>query len=395
MIMAEKNLDFDKVIDRRNTKSLKYDFAEKRGRPKDILPFWVADMDFQTSSYIIEALEQMSRHGIYGYSETKEEYFEIVQNWMKKRHNWNVEEEWLIKTPGIVYALAMAVKAYTKKGEAVLIQDPVYYPFHEVVEDNDRKLVVNELKQAEDGSYVIDFEDFEQKIVENQVKLFLLCSPHNPVGRVWTKEELEKIGDICLRYNVIVVSDEIHADFVFKGKHTVFTNVKKEFEEIGVVCTSPSKSFNIAGLQVSNIFIANKELRRAFQKQVNASGYSQLNLSGLIACEAAYQYGEEWLDALLQYLKANAQYTKEYLEKYLPKVVMTELEGTYLVWLDFKAYGLSEKELNKKIIQEAGLWLDRGGMFGKVGEGFQRINIACPRSVLTEALDRLRDTFNI
>lgn len=393
MIMAEKNLDFDKVIDRRNTKSLKYDFAEKRGRPKDILPFWVADMDFQTSSYIIEALEQMSRHGIYGYSETKEEYFEIVQNWMKKRHNWNVEEEWLIKTPGIVYALAMAVKAYTKKGEAVLIQDPVYYPFHEVVEDNDRKLVVNELKQAEDGSYVIDFEDFEQKIVENQVKLFLLCSPHNPVGRVWTKEELEKIGDICLRYNVIVVSDEIHADFVFKGKHTVFTNVKKEFEEIGVVCTSPSKSFNIAGLQVSNIFIANKDLRRAFQKQVNASGYSQLNLSGLVACEAAYQYGEEWLDALLQYLKANAQYTKEYLEKYLPKVIMTELEGTYLVWLDFKAYGLSERELNKKIIQEAGLWLDRGGMFGKVGEGFQRINIACPRSVLTEALDRLRDTF--
>lgn len=387
--MGEKNLNFDKVIDRRNTKSLKYDFAERRGMPKDIQPLWVADMDFKVSSYIIEALNAMNDHGIYGYSETKEEYFEALKGWMKRRHDWDVNERWLIKTPGIVFALAMAVQAYTREGEGVLIQQPVYYPFSEVILDNDRKLVVNELQQGTEGKYFIDYEDFEQKIINENVKLFILCNPHNPVGRVWTKEELTKLGDICLKHKVIVVSDEIHSDFAYKRNHTVFTNVKEEYQEIGIVCTSPTKTFNIPGLQISNIFIANQNLRRQFRKRVNAAGYSQLNLPGLVACEAAYRYGDEWLDAVISYILENAEYTRRFLTERLPKVKMTELEGTYLVWLDFKAYGLTDRELNQRIIQKAGLWLDSGEIFGSTGEGFQRINIACPRSILTEALEKL------
>ncbi|MBO5371881.1 MAG: pyridoxal phosphate-dependent aminotransferase [Lachnospiraceae bacterium] len=391
--MGENNLDFDTVIPRRGTKSLKYDFAQKRGKPKDILPLWVADMDFKTSSYIIEALEQMSRHGIYGYSESDEEYFELLKGWMKRRHSWDIEESWLVKTPGIVFALAMAVRAFTKKGEGVLIQQPVYYPFEEVILDNARKLVVNELVQSESGKYEMDYEDFEQKIITENVKLFILCSPHNPVGRVWTKEELAKIGDICLKHNVIVVSDEIHSDFVFQKKHTVFTTVKKEYEKISLVCTSPGKSFNIAGFQVSNICIPNAALRERFCREIAAAGYSQLNLAGLIACEAAYQYGDEWLDAVVSYIGENARYTKDFLRKYLPKVKMTELEGTYLVWLDFRAYELSDDELDRRVIEEAGVWLDRGDMFGQGGFGFQRINIACPRSILKEALEGLAKAF--
>lgn len=391
--MGEKNLDFDTVIDRRDTKSLKYDFAVSRGRPKDVLPLWVADMDFKTSSYIIEALEDTVKHGIFGYSESDEEYFNVVSSWMKRRYDWDVKENWLIKTPGIVYALAMAVRAYTEEGDSVLIQQPVYYPFSEVVEDNKRRLVINELVQHEDGKYYIDYEDFENKIVSENVKLFILCNPHNPVGRVWTKEELDTIGDICLKHNVIVVSDEIHADFVFARKHTVFANVKEEYKDISIVCTSPSKTFNIAGLQVSHIFIANDELRKSFVEQVNGTGYSQLNLPGLVACEAAYKYGDEWLDAVLKVIRSNAEYVDAYLKEKLPKVKMTELEGTYLVWLDFREYGLSDIELNRMIIHKAGLWLDRGSLFGKAGEGYQRINIACPRSILTEALDKLVSVF--
>lgn len=391
--MGEKNLDFDTVIQRKNTKSIKYDFAKRRGMPEDVLPFWVADMDFKVSSYIIDALNDANNHGIFGYSESKEEYFEIVKGWMKRHYDWDVSEKWLIKTPGIVYALAMAVKAYTEENETVLIQPPVYYPFYEVVEDNHRKLVTNELKQDAHGKYQIDYEDFEEKIVTENVKLFLLCNPHNPVGRVWTKEELQKIGDICLKHNVVVVSDEIHGDFAFKRRHTVFTEVKKEFENIGVVCTSPSKSFNIAGLQVSNIFIPNRDLKKKFRAEVNASGYSQLNLSGLIACEAAYQYGDEWLDAVRKYICENAEYVKDYLKEKLPKVKMTELEGTYLVWLDFREYDLNDQEINQRIIYKAGLWLDAGSIFGTTGEGFQRINIACPRILLTEALNRIADAF--
>lgn len=387
--MAEKNLDFDTVVDRKNTYSLKYDFAKKRNMPEDLLPLWVADMDFKVSSYIQEAIIGQTEHGIFGYSEVNEEYFEVVSRWMKNHHDWQIDSDWLVMTPGIVYALAMTVCAFTDVGESVLIQQPVYYPFSEVITDNGRKLVSNTLVQNKSGRYEIDFEDFEEKIVTEKIKLFFLCNPHNPVGRVWSEEELRRLGDICYKHSVIVVSDEIHADFVFHGKHHVFANLKEEYKEISVVATSPSKTFNIAGLQVSNIFIPNPELRRKFKKQMNASGYSQLNVIGLVAAKAAYKHGDEWYEAMHKYVSENIDYTKRFIKERLPNIELSETEGTYLLWLDFRKLGLSERELDDLIIKKAKLWLDSGGIFGMAGKGFQRINVACPRKTLTEALNRL------
>ena len=389
--MAEKNLDFDLIVDRRNTKCLKYDFAVERGMPKDVLPLWVADMDFRTSSYIQEALIRQTEHGIFGYSEGKEEYFEAVKGWIFKRHGWEVKSNWLVKTPGIVFALAMAVQAFTAYGDAVLIQSPVYYPFSEVIADNGRKIVSNPLVYGEDNRYHIDFQDFEEKIVQNKIRLFFLCNPHNPVGRVWTKEELIRLGDICLKHGVIVVSDEIHSDFAFVGKHNVFAALKKEYEDITITCTSPSKTFNIAGAQISYIFVPNAVLRKALKAQIDAAGYSQLNVFGLVACEAAYRYGEEWYQAMKKYVGDNIRFTKEYVTDNIPKVSMVEHEGTYLVWLNFRELGLDSEELEKLIIDKAGLWLDSGKIFGDSGIGFQRINVACPRSILAEALERIKN----
>ncbi|MBO5291670.1 MAG: pyridoxal phosphate-dependent aminotransferase [Lachnospiraceae bacterium] len=388
--MAERNLEFDRIIDRKNTNSLKYDFAGKRGKPENILPLWVADMDFQVSSYIQDALLRQAEHGIYGYSEAGDGYFQALHDWMKKQHNWEVEEEWLIKTPGIVFALAMAVKAFTREGDAVLIQKPVYYPFDEVIRDNGRRVIDNTLVQGEDGVYRMDTADFEEKIVKEHVRLFFLCNPHNPVGRVWSAEELEEIGEICCRHKVLVISDEIHEDFVFRGKHTVFANLKEKYRDRTITCTSPSKTFNIAGLQVSNIFISNPEIRRLFQKQISAAGYSQLNAAGLAACEAAYRYGAEWHQGVLRYIRQNIAYIHDFVDQNLPGVTMYESEGTYLVWLDFRSGRLSERELEELIVKKAGLWLDRGSMFGRSGSGFQRINAACPRSVLREAMEKLQ-----
>ena len=389
--MAERNLDFDTIIDRKNTDCLKYDFAKRRGMPEDVLPLWVADMDFKTSSYVEDALAERARHGIFGYSESQTPYFEIVRDWMKRHHDWEVKEPWLIKTPGVVFALAMAVKAYTEPGDGVLIQSPVYYPFSEVIEDNGRRIVSNTLVLGEDHKYHIDFEDFERQIKENRIKLFFLCNPHNPVGRVWTTEELTRLGDICLKYRVTVVSDEIHSDFIFRGKHQVFADLKKEYADITVTCTAPSKTFNLAGLLLSNIFISNRELRHKFRQQVNAAGISQLSPFGLVACETAYTQGEEWYQAMLAYVAENIAFTKEYVENHLPGVEMVEHEGTYLVWLDFRKTGLSVEELEDLIVNRAKLWLDSGKIFGKSGEGFQRINVACPRQILEEALHRIRE----
>ena len=388
--MAERNLNFDEVTDRKNTRSLKYDFARQRGMPEDVLPFWVADMDFKTSSYIEDALVERARHGIFGYSEVQKPYFEILRGWMKRHHNWNIQERWLIKTPGVVFALAMAVKAFTEAGDCVMLQLPVYYPFTEVIEDNGRKVVSSDLVLREDNRYHIDFEDFERKIVEQRIKLFFLCNPHNPVGRVWTREELVTLGDICRKHHVIVVSDEIHQDFVFKGKHLVFANLKKEYEDMSVTCTSPSKTFNLAGMLLSNIFIPNSELRHKFCKQLAAAGTSQWGGMGLVACETAYRKGEEWYQAMLSYVADNIAFTKKYVEENLRGVHMVEHEGTYLVWLDFRGTGFDVDEVERRIIHEAGLWLDSGKIFGECGRGFQRVNVACPRSVLSEALERLK-----
>ena len=388
--MAERNLDFDKVRNRKNTSCLKCDFAKKRGMPEDVLPLWVADMDFETSSYIVDALVERAGHGIFGYSEAQAPYFEAVREWMKKHHGWNVKEKWLVKTPGVVFALAMAVKAYTKPEDSVLLQLPVYYPFSQVIEDNGRKVVSNTLYLGEDNRYHMDFADFEEKIIENHIKLFFLCSPHNPVGRVWTREELARLGDICLKHQVIVVSDEIHQDFVFQGKHQVFADLKKEYEEICVICTSPSKTFNLASMMMSNIFIPDRKLRRKFCRELDAAGISQLGIMGLVACEAAYRKGEVWYQAMLSYIAENLAFMKAYVENNLPGVRMTEHEGTYLVWLDFRGTGLSFPELKNLIVNKGKLWLDSGEIFGAQGRGFQRLNAACPRSVLSEALERLK-----
>ena len=388
--MAEKNLDFDRIIDRKNTRCLKYDFAVKRGMPEDVLPLWVADMDFETSSYIEDALTERVQEGIFGYSDVQTPYFEIIRDWMIRHHDWEPQEKWLIKTPGVVFALAMAVKAYTDPGDKVLLQQPVYDPFSEVITDNGREVVSNDLVLTEDGTYKIDFADFEQKIIANGIKLFLLCSPHNPVGRVWTKEELEKIGDICVKHGVTVVSDEIHNDFIWEGTHTVFAGIKKEFADISVTCTSPSKTFNLASMLISNIFIPNQILRRKFRKEMDRAGISQLSVLGLVATEAAYAHGDEWYAAMKNYVRDNIAFARAYVEENLPGVRMIDTQGTYLIWLDFRQTGLTVEQLDHKIIYEAGLWLDSGKIFGKTGEGFERINVACPRAVLQEALDRIR-----
>ncbi len=388
--MAERNLDFDREITRRGTGCIKYDCAVERGMPDDVLPLWVADMDFATSSYVLDAMRERVDHGIFGYTEEVPGYFESVRDWMQRHHDFTVEKSWLVKTPGVVFALAMAIQAYTQPGDAVLIQQPVYYPFEGVIRDNGRQMVTNTLYLGEDNRYHIDFDDFERKLSEHRVKLFLFCSPHNPVSRVWTEEELIRLGDLCMQHQVIVVSDEIHADFAFQGKHHVFATLKQEYAQRCVICTSPSKTFNLAGLNLSNIFIPNQELRERFRGCVNAVGVSELNVMGQVACEAAYRQGEEWYQAMMRYVADNIALIGQYVEENLPGVRLVTHEGTYLVWLDFRELGLSEAALEQRIVREAKLWLDGGGMFGAGGAGFQRINAACPRRLLREALERIR-----
>ena len=388
--MAERNLNFDEIVERRGTDCLKYDFAKRRGKPEDVLPLWVADMDFKTSSYVVDALIERTEHGIFGYSDTQEEYFNAVAGWMERHHHWKIREEWLIKTPGVVFALAMAVKAFTEPGDSVLIQQPVYYPFSEVIRDNDRVIVSSDLILGEDNRYHIDLEDFEKQIVDHDVKLFLLCNPHNTSGRVFTKEELTGMGDLCVKYGVKVVSDEIHNDFVFQGEHTVFASVKKEYEDLCVVCTSPSKTFNLASMLISNIFIPGEEMRKKFQHEVDAAGISQLSVLGIVAAQTAYKKGDEWYHAMLSYVRENITYLKTYVADHMPGVNVIDGEGTYLLWLDFRKTGIDPDELDRRIIYDAKLWLDSGKIFGKTGAGFQRINVAAPRKTVEECLERIR-----
>lgn len=385
-------IDFNQIINRKNTNSLKYDFTAKRGKAADILPLWVADMDFPTAPAITEALKKACEHGIFGYSDTTEEYFYAVRDWFSSHYNWEIERKWLVKTPGVVFAVCMAIRAFTEKGDAVLIQRPVYYPFSESVIVNERRLINNPLVN-QNGRYVIDFTDFERKIVDNNVKLFLLCNPHNPVGRVFTKEELEKLGDLCMKYNVLVVSDEIHADFIYPGyRHIPFASLKPEYLSQSITCTAPSKTFNLAGLQISNIIIQNPRIKAAFKAEVYKTGYCELNTMGIIAGQTAYRYGEEWLTDLKKYLLGNLDYLRSFLQKELPQLKLIEPEGTYLVWIDCRALRLSDRELDNLVSQKAKLWLDEGPMFGPEGSGYQRINIACPRKILIKALNQLKNS---
>ena len=382
--------DFDTLIDRKNTNSLKYDFAVERGRPADVLPLWVADMDFQAPSCVLEALQKSVAHGIFGYSDTKADYDEAVIGWFSRRFGWEARAEWLVKTPGVVFALAAAIRAATRPGDAVLVQSPVYYPFYSVIRDNDRKVVESELVY-QDGRYSIDFDDLERKISEQQVKLLLLCSPHNPVGRVWTPEELRQIGALCARYDVTVISDEIHCDFAFpEHPHIPFLLACPELADQAVVCTAPSKSFNLAGLQASNIFIPNEELRRRFLHEIDRTGYSQLNTLGLVACQAAYTGGEQWLDACKAYMRGNLDFLRDYLREHLPQIRLVEPEGTYFAWLDCSGLGLDKAALNDLVVNRAKLWLDAGHIFGKNAWPFQRVVLACPRATLAQALEQLR-----
>ena len=383
--------DFSQVIERNNTLSIKYDFAKERKKPNGLLSLWVADMDFPVAQEIKEALIERCNHGIFGYSEVKTPYYEVIAKWYEEKFNWPTKKQWLVKTPGVVAAIANAIRAFTNIGDAVLIQKPVYYPFFLTIEDNQRKVVNNSLVYK-NGRYEMDFVDFEEKIISNKVKLFVLCSPHNPVGRVWNKEELLKIGDICLKHKVIVVADEIHADFVYQGhQHQVFANLKTDYQEITVTCTAPSKTFNIAGLQVSNIFIANENLRKKFKQELKKTANADINVMGLIACQAAYSQGEDWLRQVKIYIAENLEYVKTFLRDNLPQVKLVEPEGTYLLWLDFRELNLTEEELEDLIINKAKLWLDGGTMFGTEGVGFQRINIACPQKILIQAFTQLKE----
>lgn len=382
-------INFDAIINRHNTNCLKYDLLAERGLTDDTIPLWVADMDFQAPPAVSRRLREIAEHNIYGYSFASEQYRNSVLSWFKRRFDWDADAKTMLQTPGVVFAVSMAIQAYTKEGDGVLIQEPVYHPFRATIQDNRRELVVNPLRLT-DGRYEIDFEDMERKIIDQGVKLFILCSPHNPVGRVWTEAELRRMGEICLKYDLIVVSDEIHADFVFEGHvHTIFSRLGERFADRSIICTAGSKTFNLAGLNCSNIFIQNEDLRNAFIKKQSEVHVSGSNLMGLAATEAAYSEGEEWLDQLKVYLSQNIATVRGFLNARMPEVKLIEPEGTYLLWLDFRELGLSQDDLNTLLMKDAKVWLNDGAIFGAGGEGFQRMNVACPRALVKEALERM------
>ena len=380
---------FDAQICRKGTSSVKFDTAIQNGYPEDILPMWIADMDFQAPPCVLKALHEAIDHGIFGYSMVDDGYFEAVHSWFSRRFDWDVERAWMVHTPGVVAALATAVRCATQEGDSVLIQPPVYYPFYNVIRTNGRKIVESPLRY-ENGKYTIDFADFEQKIRENDVKMFILCSPHNPICRVWTKEELEKIGRICHKYGVTVVSDEIHCDFAHPGHdHTPFIKACPELADRTIVCTAPSKSFNLAGLQVSNIFIPGESLRAAFRTQLDQMAFHEPNQLGLVACKTAYANAEQWLTGCKEYILENLAYVRSFLAEKLPEVKLVEPEGTYFAWMDCSGLGLSKEQLDDMLIHKAKLWLDSGSIFGDCAAQFQRMVLACPRATVIEAMQRL------
>lgn len=383
--------NFDTCIDRTNTTSIKHAIKEKYHVPQDVLPLWVADMDFRSPDEVCQAVEKAGAFGIFGYSSPKEDYYHAVIDWMTKRHHWTPKKEWLVCTPGVVCAISIAIKALTKPEDSVMIMQPVYHPFKNAVVRNGRKLVENPLALGEDHRFYMDFDKIEEQFAKEQVKLLILCTPHNPGGRVWTKDELERLIALCLKYKVKVVADEIHHDFVFPGhEHTEFAPLNKEMQENCIVCTAPSKTFNIAGLGLSNIFIPNSGLRTAFQEEMDSAGLDIINLVSMEACKAAYAYGADWLEQLLVYIKENADYVQNFLAVNLPQIAMMPLDGTYLAWLDFSALGMTQEELNDFLLNKAKIWLNSGEIFGINGEGHMRLNIGCPRSVLKQAMEQLK-----
>ena len=382
--------DFDKIIERKGTNSVKYD--GDKAQNAGMIPMWVADMDFETLPEVKAALIKRAEHGIFGYAAVTDDYYQAVINWMKDRHDFDVLKEWIVCTPGVVTALKLAVKAFTKENDNVMIMKPVYYPFDASIKLNDRNVIECPLVLNED--YSCDYELFEKTIVDHDVKMFILCNPHNPIGKVWKKEELYNIGMICKKHGVIVVSDEIHMDFVYEGnKHIPFYNVDESFKEFAIICSAPSKTFNLAALQTSNIIIANETLREEFKKVKNINGVNDPNIFGLEACQAAYTYGHQWVDELLVYLQGNIDFMISFFKEYMPEVKVIKPEGLYLIWVDMRALGLNDAELESFLLDNAKLWLDEGYIFGTGGSGFERFNVACPKATLEKALIQLRDAY--
>ena len=382
--MTNMKYDFDKITSRRGTNSYKWDSTDD----KEVLPMWVADMDFQTAPCIINALKKRVEHGIFGYTRVPEEYYDAVISWFSRRHHWKPRREWFIYTSGVVPALSAVIKALTNVGDKVLTLTPVYNCFFSSIRNNGCELDSCALRY-EDNTFSIDYEDLERRAADPKTTLMLLCNPHNPSGRVWTREELRRIGDICIRNNVVVVADEIHCELVHPGfTYTPFASMSEEFQKHSVTCVAPSKAFNIAGLQIANIIVENDEWRQRIDKAININEVCDVNPFGVIATIAAYNEGEEWLNQLLQYIHGNYLLFKDYCEEHLPQLPVAPLEGTYLAWMDCRSLGIPSEELEEKLMKEAKLWLNAGSMYGKEGEGFMRWNLACPRQLVKEGLER-------
>ena len=384
--------NFDEIINRQGTQSMKWDPSALKDQfgQEDLLPMWVADMDFKCPEPVIKALADRVAHGIYGYTQRDEAYYNAVMGWMEKRHGWTIEKEWMVFTPGIVPAVNFILQSFCRPGDQVIIQNPVYYPFLNAINNNGCRPLFNRLQYRE-GKYTMDFGDLEEKARDPRTKILILCSPHNPVGRVWTKEELIRLGEICLKNKVWVISDEIHSDLILKGHtHTPFAKLSEAFAMGSITCTAPSKTFNIAGLQTSNLIIPNGDIRQELIRTLERHHVQMSNCFGVTATTAAYTHGEEWLEQMLDYLQGNVEFIQEFLEERMPEVKLIRPEGTYLAWLDFTAVSDNAPKLENLIQKKAGVALDEGYIFGAGGEGFERINIACPRILIEKALKRIQ-----
>lgn len=384
--------NFDEIINRENTASVKYDLRKDIFEKEDVIPMWVADMDFKTPDFIIKAIKDRANHEVFGYSFRPESYFLSIVNWLKRRHNWGISEDWISFSPGIVPAVNMAILAFTEPNDKIIIQPPVYFPFFSAIKNNNRTIIENPLK-LKNGRYCFDLNDLEKKLAD--AKMLILSNPHNPGGSVWTKKELKRLGEMCLENNVLIMSDEIHADLVFKDfKFTPLASISKEIADSIVTFIAPSKTFNMAALSTSSVIASNKELKDKYDKVLDAIHVGLGNVFGTVASEAAYSYGDEWLDQLMDYLSVNLDFTQEFLKEKIPQIKMIRPEGTYLVWLDCSELNLKEKDLKEFMIKDAGLGFNDGRMFGTGGEGYMRMNIACPKQTLLNALINLEKAVN-
>lgn len=379
--------DFDQVLDRRNTNCEKWDYLEEHFGRADVLPMWVADMDFPSPPEVVQAIQERAKHPSYGYTGTSDSFFDSIVGWMDRRHGWAIEREWISTTPGVVPGLAASVLAFTEPGDNVIVQSPVYPPFFRVVENNGRRLLNNELVRVGDR-YEMDWDDLEAKLGEG-AKLFLLCSPANPVGRVWSEEELARLSEMCVAHGTVIASDEIHSDIIYSwARHTPFGALSPEAAENSVTFVAPSKTFNVPGLSTSVAIIPNSDLREGFNRVLSGLGLGT-NLFGITALEAAYTYGDRWLDDAIAYIEENLRFMVEFLGRQVPEIRVVPPEGTYVIWLDCRGLGLDPDALHRFMVEEARVGLSDGTFFGSGGEGYQRINIACPRPILREGLERI------